>query len=51
MGLEDPFALRAKYAGHFDTIRVADLVESTRLHMLIVEQESRKGWTGHTAGV
>jgi hypothetical protein len=44
VGLEDPFATKGKYAGHFDTIRVADLAEEARLHMLCVEKQSRMGW-------
>jgi len=44
VGLEDPFSSRGKYAGHFDTIRVADIAEEARLHMICVEKQSRKGW-------
>jgi len=44
VGLEDPFATKAKYAGHFDTIRVAEIAEEARLHMVAIEKQHRKGW-------
>jgi len=44
IALEDPFAQKTRFAGNFDRIRVSEIAEATRRHLLLVEQQAPDGW-------